>query len=246
MANFQISITNPTTGLSDITDSNDILTIVDHSNYDEGSPEAGHSQTDFDAFRKLRITLPSGTTYLFSSEYPLDGDITLAVPNGAILPMSTSYSYTTGDGKYIIELFALPTWGGGYSYEVSTAPYVVHLGVIYKCLRDTVGDTPATSPEDWEVVSSMDSLTTKYQLTKNVTITSDMAETWARLVYNANCVNNKIGCKFEELLRDPQWVDAVRLCLAQEAVPVLMKVDAWTEVATNINFGKIITDKYGL
>lgn len=245
MAIFQITITNPTTALADITDSNDILTIVDHSNYDEGSPEAGHSQTDFDAFRKMRITLPSGTEYLFSSEYPTDGDITLSVPNGSALPLSTAYSYTTGDGRYIIELFALPTWGAGYAYLVSTAPYVVHLGIIYKCLQNSTGDTPAASAAYWEVVSDMDDLPAKYHVTKNVTITSDMAELWARLEYNANCVNNKIGCKWEELFSDPQWIDAVRLCLIQESIPVLMQVDAWTEVETNVDLSKQIASKYG-
>jgi hypothetical protein len=193
MANFQITITNPTTGLADITDSNNVMTIVDHSNYGDASPEAGHSQTDFDAFRKMRITLPTGTTYLFSSGYPTDGDVTLAVPNGSTLPLSTAYAYTTGDGRYKIELFALPTWGAGYAYLIATTPYVIHLGVIYKCLQNSTGDTPASNPTYWQVVSSMDSLPSKYKLTKNVTITSDMSELWARLTFIANCVNNEIG-----------------------------------------------------
>ncbi len=245
MANFQISITNPTTSLVDISDSNDILTMVDHSNYDDSSPEAGHNQADFDAFRKLRITLPTGTVYLFSSEYPTDGDETLEVPSGSALPMSTAYAYTTGDGKYIIELFALPTWGVGYAYLVGTAPYVVHLGIIYKCLQDSTGDTPATSPTFWEIVASLDSLTSKYQLEQNITVTSDMKELWARLVYMVNCVNNKVGCQYEELLRDPMFFDAIRLCLAQDSIPVLMKVDAWDEVDSNVNFSKQVALKYG-
>jgi hypothetical protein len=245
MANFQISITNPTTGLVDISDSNDVLTIVDHSNYDDASPEAGHNQADFDAFRKLRITLPTGTVYLFSSEYPTDGDVTLAVPAGSALPMSTDYSYSTGDGKYVIELFALPTWGVGYAYLVGTTPYVVHLGIIYKCLQDSTGNTPASSPTYWEVVTSIDSLPSKYQIEQNITVTSNMKELWARLVYMANCVNNKVGCSYEELFRDPMFIDAIRLCLCQDSIPVLMKVDAWTEIESNVNFSKEIEEKYG-
>lgn len=245
MANFQISITNPTTLLADISDSNDVLTIVDHSNYDDASAEAGHDQADFDAFRKMRITLPTGTEYLLSSEYPTDGDITLAVPNGSALPMSTAYAYTSGDGKYIIELFALPTWGVGYAYLVGTAPYVVHSGIIYKCLQDSTGDTPASQPTYWEVVADMDDLSSKYLLTQNITITSDMKEVWARLVYMANCVNNKVGCQYEELFNDPMYIDAVRLCLTQDSIPVLMKVDAWTEIESNVSFSKEITSKYG-
>jgi hypothetical protein len=245
MANFQVSITNPSTALVDISDSNDVLTIVDHSNYDDASPEAGHNQSDFDAYRKLRITLPTGTTYLFSSEYPADGDETLAVPNGAALPMSTDYAYTTGDGKYTIELFVLPTWGVGYAYLVGTAPYVIYSGVLYKCLQDSTGDQPDTSPTYWEVVADMDDLPSKYQLEQNITVTSDMKEVWARLVYMVNCVNNQVGCRYEELLRDPMFFDSIRLCLTQDSIPVLMKVDAWDEVESNVNFSKEVAAKYG-
>ena len=116
MANFQISITDPTTLQVAITDSNDILTIVDHSNYDDSSAEAGHEQADFSDFRKIKIVQPNGAEYLLSSEYPTDGDITLAVPAGQTLPLSTSYSYTTGDGTYWIYLYSVPTYNSGVSY----------------------------------------------------------------------------------------------------------------------------------
>ena len=245
MANFQITITNPTTGLVAITDQNDVLTIVDHSNYDDGSPEAGHNQADFDEFRKLKIVLPTGTTYAFSSFYPTDeSDITLAVPAGAVLPMSTAYSYLTGDGKYVITLYALPTWGAGYDYLIATVPYVTYDGLFYKALRDTTADQPDSSADDWVAVD-IDDLSAKYQLEQNITITSDMSEVWARLVYIANCVNLKVGCRYEDLFRDEAWIDSARLCLMMEAIPVLMKVDAWDEVESDINFSKEIAAKYG-
>jgi len=243
--NFQISITNPTTAQVDITDQNDILTIVDHSNYDEASPEVGHNQADFDALRKLRIVLPTGTSYLFSSLYPTDGDVTLVVPAGQVLPLSTQYSYATGDGKYVVTLYALPTWDTGYSYLVITAPYVWYSGKAYKCLQNSSANQPDTSPTYWEVVDDLDDLTAKYRLEQNITVYSDMKEIWARLVYIANCVNHKVGCRFEDLLRDPAFVDSVRLCLMMDSIPVLMKVDAWDEIDTNINQAKVIAAKYG-
>ena len=245
MANFQITITNPTTGLVDISDQNDVLTLVDHSNYDDGSPEAGHNQADFDAFRKLRIVLPTGTTYAFSSFYPADGsDISLAVPAGAVLPMSVAYSYLTGDGKYVLTLYALPTWDTSYSYLIATVPYVTYDGLFYKALRDTAADQPDVSTDDWEAVT-IDNISSKYRLVQTITITSDMSEVWARLVYISNCVNLKVGCRYEDLFRDEAWIDSARLCLMMEAIPVLMKVDAWVEVESDINFSKEIAAKYG-
>lgn len=245
--NFQISITNPTTGLIDISDQNDILTIVDHSNYDDGTPEAGHNQADFSDYRRLKIVLPSGTTYLLSSLYPVEGDATLEVPSGETLPISTSYAYVTGDGTYVITLYTLPTWGSGYSYLVATAPYVYYDvdGKVYKCLQNSTNNIPSSSPTYWEEVTSVDSLSAKYLLSKTIVITSDMKEVWARLVYTANCVNAKIGCRFEDLIRDPAWVDSVKLCLIQDSIPVLMKVDAWDQILLNINASKVIAAKYG-
>jgi len=245
MANFQITITNPITLQVDITDQNDVLTIVDHSNYDDASPEAGHNQADFADLRRMKITLPTGTEYLLSSLYPLEGDITLAVPAGAVLPMSTAYAYTTGDGKYIIELVVVPTWGTGYSYLFSTAPYVYYDGVVYRCLQNSSANIPDEAPTYWEPQATVSTVSSKYKLTQNIVPISDMKEVWARLVFNVNCVNNKVGPRYEDLFRDPQFIDAVRLCLLMDSIPVLMKVDAWTEVAMNVNFAKEISAKYG-
>jgi len=247
MANFQVTITNPTTGLVDITDLNDVLTLVDHSNYDDAAPEAGHNQADFADLRKLKIVLPTGTTYLFSSLYPTDlSDITLAVPAGAALPMSTAYAYTTGDGKYVLTLYTIPTWGTGYAYLVATAPYVYYDvdGKYYKCLQNSTANIPSSSPTYWEAVT-LDTLSAKYRLVQTITITSDAEEVWARLVYIANCVNLKIGCYGEELFRDEAWLDSVKLCQITATIPVLMKVDAWDEIESNINLSKQIAAKYG-
>lgn len=243
MANFQISITSPTTLQVDITDANDILTIVDHSNYDDASPEAGHSQTDFSDFRKMKLVLPNGNEYLLSSLYPADGDVTLAVPSGNTLPLSTSYSYTTGDGTYWIYLYAVPTYNAAANYLFSTTPTVYYDGSLWRALQDSTGQTPAEGAF-WTEVTDIDNLSSKYRLAQRVVLYSDQKETWARRVYNSVILNNGVGVTVDQLLRDPEWLDAMKMYFNISGIPVLMKVDAWTEVDIVTNFGKTMKGKY--
>ena len=247
--NFKVTITNPITEAVDISDSNGVLTIVDHSNYDDAAPEAGHSQSDFSDFRKMRFDLPSGTSYLFSSFYPTDGDVILNTPAGETLPISTLYDYTTGDGIYKIYLYSLPTYNPTADYLLSTAPIVYYDGSMWKLLQDATGQTPVEGAYWTEIFGVEEGpgilgLSSKYRLEQRFVITSEMKEVWARRIFNSNCINNKVGCRYEDLFRDPEWVDSVILCLIQEAIPVLMKVDAWVDVQTAINTTKNIAAKY--
>lgn len=252
MANFQVSITNPSTGKVDITDSDDVLTIVDHSNYGDSSPEAGHSQSDFSDFRKLKIILPTGVEYLFSSFYSIgEGDADLIVPAGELLPLSTNYAYTSGDGIYWIYLYALPTYNATASYITDTNPYVYYNGKIYKCIQNGSGNTPDSSPAYWEEIcdyndmDSMDSLLpSKYRLAQRITLTSDMKEVWARRLYNANCINLVPGKTFDDLKKNEEWMDAIKLLMIMDSIPIMMRVDDWVEVENLVNFAKQIKRKY--
>jgi len=243
MANFQLSITNPVTTVIDVTDANDILTIVDHSNYDEAVPEAGHAQTDFSDFRKMKLILPNAAEYLFSSFYPAEGDATLVVPSGNVLPLSTAYSYTTGDGQYWIYLYALPTYNAAAAYLIATAPIVYYNDAMWKLLQNGTGQTPAEGAY-WTEVTDVDDLTAKYRIAQRVVLYSDQKEVWARRVYNAVVINNSLGVTVEQLFRDPEWVDAMKMYMNISAIPVLMKVDAWAMVDVITNFGKEMKGKY--
>lgn len=249
MANFQVSLTNPATGAVDITDSNDVLTIKDHSNYE--STEAGHTQSDFADFRLMKLVLPNGTVYWFSSLDSIEFealvgvsfDSALAAPAGETLPMSTSYAYSTGDGQYWIYLYALPTYSSGAAYEVATNPYVYYSGDVWKALQDSTGQTPSEGVY-WTQVTDVDDLPSKYRLAKRIVLYSDQKEVWARRVYNAVVRNNSVGVTAEQLLRDEEWLDAMKMYMNISAIPVLMKVDAWTEVDIITNFGKDMMNKY--
>jgi len=246
MANFSASLINPTTGLVDITDKDSVLKIVDHSNYGESTPEAGHAKSDFAHFRKIKIILPSGTSYLFSSLYPADGNVILDVPASATLPIETQYSYNTGDGRYEVILYTLPTWNSSANYLVANNVYVYRNtnGKIYKLLQNSTNNIPESSPTYWAEVTNVDTLPTKYRVDQNVAVVSTMRNVWARRVYNANCVNHKVGCRYEELFNDEEFIDAVRLWLCMYASDVLLQLSDWEALEDVINFTKQIEAKY--
>ena len=148
MANFNISLIDPSTGSVDIVVSSGVLTISDHSNYDTNT-EAGHARSDFSDFYKVLITLPSGLTVLYSSVIP--GGILVAPPSAG--NPSIDYLYPSGDGQYWVTVYTLPTYNPTAAYLFSTAPIVYYLGHIWKALTDSTAVTQVEGVNWTEVVS---------------------------------------------------------------------------------------------
>ena len=241
MAAFQISLTNPVTGLADISVSDGVITIVDHSNYGEGTPEAGHARANFTDFYKIKIVLPNGQSYLYSSKYPADGDAVVAAPSAG--NPTVDYSYSSGDGQYWVYVYTVPTYSGGASYLVATTPYVWYGGTIWKALQNTSGHTPAEGVY-WTAVTDYTTLPAKYQAAQRVVIYADSKRTYARRIYNVAVVNNRIGENWEKLLNDPEFITAVRLFVGINGIPILMAASRWTEIDTTINFMKYLAANY--
>jgi hypothetical protein len=234
MASFQVSLTSPITDLPDITIASGVATIVDHSNYDESVPEAGHARADFKDFYKMLITLPTGAVYLYSSIG--DGDASITTPDAG--DPQAAYTYLTGDGQYFVTIYTLPTYSAIASYYLPTVPYVYDSGVIYKCIQSGTGQTPASSPTYWEVVTDIDLLPSKYRLEQRTVIYADAKKMYARRVYNANVLNGKIGENWEKLFKDPDFIVAVEALIGISAIPVCLEASRFTEIDSTINFLK--------
>ena len=240
MANFALSLINPETSKPDITVANDIMTIVDHSNYGESVPEAGHARANFTDFYRLKIDLPTGDSFLYSTLIG-DGDELIDPPSDG--DPEVAYPYTTGDGQYWITIYTVPTYSAGASYLYTTTPYVYYDGKVWRILQDVSGTTPIEGDyyaevTDWELLPD------KYRLAQRVVVYNQAKRTWARRVYNANAVNERIGDNWEKLLKDPEFIDAMRLDLSIRAIPILMAASQWNKVDSNINSMKQISSKY--
>jgi len=242
MASFAISLINSVTSVADISIANGIITIVDHSNYDDSSPEVGHSRSNFSSFYKLKITLPDLTDYLYSSIG--DGDAVIAAPSaGSTGDPHVHYTYSNGDGQYWVTIYSVPTYSSIAAYLIANTPYVYYNAKIWKALQNSTGNTPVEGAY-WTEVTDIELLPTKYRLAQRIVVYSEAKRCYARRIYNANAVNNKIGANWEKLLKDPEFIDAIKLFISINSIPVLMAADRWTDVDTNINLCKQIASKY--
>jgi hypothetical protein len=234
MASFQVSLTNPITDLPDITISSGVMTITDHSNYGESVPEAGHARSNFTDFYKVLITLPTGTYVLFSSLG--DGDDTATVP--AAGDPQVDYTYLSGDGQYFVTIYTLPTYDPSAAYLISTTPYVYYATKVYRCLQSGTGQQPDISPTYWIEVTDIDLLPTKYRVEQRTVVYVEAKKMFARKIYNANVLNNKVGENWEKLLRDPDFVVAVEALVGINAIPILLEASRFSEIDTTINLLK--------
>jgi hypothetical protein len=242
MANFALSLIDPVTGAADIQVSGGVISISDHSNYDDVSPEAAHARSNFSDFYKIKIVEPNLVEYWYSSIG--DGNGVVITPSaGSAGDPSVDYDYAAGDGQYWIYIYAVPTYSVGASYLITTFPYVYYNAKIWKALQSSSGQVPVEGAY-WTEVTDLDELSAKYRLAQRIVVYAEMKRCYARRVYNSNILNNRIGENWEKLLKDPEFIDAVRLFIAINSIPVLMAADDFTSVDTNINFGKQIASKY--
>lgn len=145
MAQFALSLINPVTGAADIQVSGGVISISDHSNYDDISPEVAHARSNFSDFYKIKIVEPNLADYWFSSIG--DGDEVVITPSaGAAGDPSIDYTYAAGDGQYWIYVYAVPTYSVGASYSIATFPCVYYNGKIWKALQSSSGQVPVEGP----------------------------------------------------------------------------------------------------
>jgi hypothetical protein len=210
------------------------IIIEDHSNYDT-STEVGHTQSDFN-FKKIKVINPNNTEYLFSTEG--DGDEPLSSPSVSVLPIPTTYNYTTGDGVYTLIMYTVPTWNSGISYTTIGQHHVFLNGKIYKCIANTTGDNPATSPTKWVEVT-IDELPSKYRLYHKFSVYCDIICCYLKKVYDALCGIESTFCG-QDICKNKKFMDAVKLGILIDNIKVLSGDGDWVNVVQVINLAKKI------
>lgn len=233
MANFQASLIDPITSAYSLTASGGTMSIIDNSNYTTNT-ETGHALINFADFKKILIEAPDGTTYLESSLG--DGDLTITLPG-------TNYTYdysAIGDGVYKVTLYTVPTWNSGITYNTTTAPYVYYGGSLYRCIQTGTNKNPVTETAFWTVLTSIDSLSTKYRTFGYIAIHCEIDQCWADAVVQANCTEAKTECDDTSLCEDDSWRKAMRLDMIRMAIDELADQGLWTQAQNTINDGLTI------
>lgn len=235
MANFGVSILDGTT--YDVTIQSGAVTITDHSNYDT-STEDGNQQADFSDYKKIYITDPQGTEYIFSTLYPADSsDALINPPSGESLPISTVYT-STGDGVYTMYLEAVPTWDATVAYMLANEHHVFYNDKLYKCLQNGTNKNPVTQTAYWEEVDA-DELSEKYRLEYKFAVICDLETCFQQLTYLALCAIENVNCQ-NDLCCNAYFVSANKLDIIIESITVLAANSDWDRVTDAINLGSQI------
>ena len=228
MAQFATSLVDSTTNAVDISIScsDGVITINDNSNYDDVAPEGGHARSFFTDYKKITVTLPDSTTYVFSTL--VDGDALIDPPSVGVGADVTSYT-RDGDGVYMVKLVAVPTWDVGETYQLDD-DYVYYGGLFYKALTMGSGSQPDTNPTDWEEVTEA-SIGGKYSTTEGFYPMCDLNDCLASFTHSALCLYDM--CPNDDLRREERI--AVRLIIRKYAIMDAMSNRDYVKAANIYN-----------
>ena len=198
--------------------------------------EPGHLKSYFTDFRKILINCPDSIDYLLSSLG--DGDATTVPAATASLPISDTYSYTTGDGLYTITLYTLPTWDAAVAYLSIRNVYVYYSGSVYHLLTDDTATTPGTDATVWELISDIDDLPSRYRQQVRYAVLCDITSCYRNGVISADQKVKCTVCNNEVWMRNSNVQRVMKLWMVLQAVPVLMYQGLYDEVIDTINMGR--------
>lgn len=232
MALFQVSILNSDNEPDVVSDGSNI-TSIDHTGYDTNT-EDGHEQSMFD-FKKLIFVNPDATTYTFSTEG--DGDELIASPKDSILPITTNYAYSTGDGVYYVKLMAVPTWQVDVVYNLTATHCVYYGGALYKALSNSipVGTLP-TNTTYWELITE-ENLPSKYYLCQAFAVYCDTRSCFLDSIKDAYCAIDSAYCG-DDLCKNNYAMLSMKLWLLMEEIQILTDSNDYEKITEVINLAK--------
>lgn len=226
MADFYVSITD--SGSYDITANGNTIVVIDHSPYDINT-ESGHTQADFNYYYKVSFLNPDGTSYVFSAMG--DGDEVIIAPAASTLPITTTYTYSTGDGVYTVVIYSVPTYDPAATYTEASLDYVYSGGFLYRAVGSVSGILPGTTA-DWVLITDPDTLPSKYRLSQKFAVTCAAEQCYINLVLSGNC--DPSVC-FTDICKNPYFQKYAKLRMILDRIEELVNINAWDEVIHAIN-----------
>lgn len=231
MANFQISITDAN-GDKDVNGAANVVTIVDYSNYGDGT-EAGHAQSDFSDYYKITLSSYNGYSYVAYSKTGQDKQINPPSDEGS-LPI-TNTLVNEADDVHTIVLITVPTWDSGVAYGTAYPHCVYYGGILYKSILSGTNKTPSTETTYWSVVADAD-LPTKYRLSYTWAITYDMLKEFVINVYKAN--DDTWNVYQKKIFDNKYFQFCSKMMLLFESIDINADQEAWTDIANIITKAK--------
>lgn len=236
MSSFSVSLKDSLNRVG-ISANTSTISVIDYSNYSTNT-ESGHAQASFSVYRKLKITLPDGTNYLFSSVG--DGDAITVVPSSSSLPITDNYTNTAGDGIYTATLYCVPTWSASGVYTVANQVHVYYNSKIYKLLVNSTNNQPDISTTQWVEVTDLNLLPTKYRAEEKFAVTCGIKLCHAQKVAEALCSECYTVCNPLDFCSNVSIFNFIKLGTILEAIPLLVDQQDWANAQNAINRGKLI------
>lgn len=209
----------------------------DHSDY-AGNGESGHALADFTDYRKVTITRPDASTYVFSSLG--DGDELINAAQGGNNEFSYTFLTTDADGVWAVKLCSVPTYNAGATYQKDD-DIVYYSGIFYESLVDAnTGNQPDTSPTKWGVILES-ALSDKYCVTYKIGVNCiALLKCYEDLNYEANCEIQTNFCDSEVLAKNKKFLDAMTLRLLLDGADFAVARSQFEEAENIYNLAKTI------
>lgn len=211
------------------------ITFGDSSNYaDNGFP--GHDLELFNT-RKITLTRPDGTTYIWGTENITPKDATIQTPWNSTNLFQYSFINTDTDGIYSIQLCSYPDWTEGVLYDAYLQPIVWRNGVLYKAIATNSNADPSIPANSiyWSVYQCTDNCDdTRYCVTQKVVVLCiSLLKCYKQLVADAFCSISNNPCK--DLCENKKFQNAMKFRITLDALEFSACAGDWDSAQKQID-----------
>lgn len=215
----------------------DSVSVTDDSEYINSVP--GH---DSWGYRKVVLTRPDESTYVWSSESSDDPDAAITpYTNVSVNTWSYPFSSTDVDGVYKAEIYTFPNWDSSVMYNGLYKAIVFYNGVLYRVKTTHTNINPETDTDSiyWEVIDIDDVKTTRYySVAYDVILCISLLKCKEALIRDAFCGIEKSPCG--NLCANPKYMNAMKFIVTEEAINIAKCNKDWGTVRKHVEILKSI------
>ena len=204
--------------------------------------EGAHDESDFSNFLKIFVEDQADSIFTFTS-FPdpvlgLQTDEELISPPSVSPNLTVNFDITTGDGVYKITLCSVPTFNPADNYQRDDDS-VFFDNLLYKAIRNSSGNTPDTSPLDWEVITE-DDLSPKYCTFIKIVRVCDLNICSNDATFEAFCTLKEHICDDDVLCTNERFLKAMKLQVLISSIENANQRGAYNDIEDMINLSKTL------
>ena len=171
-------------------------------------------------------------------------DALIAAPSTGAPSDATNFTIPdVGDGVYQIELYAVPTWQVGDTYQASDdAVWNPTDSKLYKAILGSTGSAPELNPLDWSVITQSDLDSMKYYTTEKIVRIFDLNRCLEDQIDIVVCDVEDLFCNDEKLLKDKNFNNIGKLKVLRDGISIADAKEDYDRAKKLVNLTKQICD----